>query len=448
MHTRRCLVRLYITLILVVGLVVMISGLAMAKQVELKWLMRSNPFENKWQREVVVPKFEALHPNIKINLIVVPFDDVDPKLSVMVAAGDPPDIFSQWGASGFNDYYRRNLLLELTEYIERDMNKDDFVPGIFDIYAVNGKYYSVPQVTNFGNMMVYNKDLFAQAGLPDLPCDWNDPSWTWDEMVNYAKKLTKDYGKGLQAQYGIAATREVHHWAYIWGADPYLPEHYTTGIAPKSNLDDPDVIAALQAVADLTYKHKVAPNPAETTALETLGHIFSTGKVGMAFSLSTQAYGNFQEAPFQWGLAPVPRVRDNKTALYNGTWFIAKDSKHKDEAWTFVKYLLTEEAARDMSVATGFLVPHRATVDDWIELFVEPTGMDVASLLQVITQYPENCVENTNHLFVDWPQINTTLTQGLDALWLGKVDAETAISEVKPRVDQIIARTYEKYKDR
>jgi multiple sugar transport system substrate-binding protein len=147
-------------------------------------------------------------------------------------------------------------------------------------------------------------------------------------------------------------------------------------------------------------------------------------------------------------LAPVPRVRDNKTALYNGTWFIAKDSKHKDEAWTFVKYLLTEEAARDMSVATGFLVPHRATVDDWIELFVEPTGMDVASLLQVITQYPENCVENTNHLFVDWPQINTTLTQGLDALWLGKVDAETAISEVKPRVDQIIARTYEKYKDR
>lgn len=422
--------------------------LAAEKVVEIKWLMRSNPFENKWQREIVIPKFEALHPNIKVNLIVVPFDDVDPKLSTMVAAGDPPDVFSMWGASGFNDYYSRGLLLDLTDYIARDLNKDDFVPGIFDIYAVNGRYYHVPQVTNFGNMVVYNKDLFAEAGLADLPSNWDNEWWTWDEMINYAKKLTKNYGQGMRAQYGIAPQYEAHHIAYLFGGDPFLPEHYETGVAPRSNLDDPNVIAGLQAVADLIHVHKVAPTPADTRTLEALGNIFATGKIGMAFSLPTQAYGNLKSVPFKWGLAPKPRAKDNKTALYNGAWFIARDSKHPDEAWELVKYLVSEEAALDMSVATGFLVPHKGAVEEWLKLFPPVTGMDIASLRKAIIEYPQNSIENANHLFAGWPEIDTTLRQGLDALWLGKVTAEEAIRDVKPRVDAVIKRLYDAQQSR
>ncbi|MFH5183686.1 ABC transporter substrate-binding protein [Paenibacillus sp. TAB 01] len=206
------------------------EGQSSGEQVEIKWLMRSNPFENKWEKEVVIPKFEKLHPNIKVNLIVVPSNEVDPKLSTMVAAGDPPDVFSMWGESGFNEYYMKGLLLELTEFIKQDLKKEDFVDGMFDIYAVNGKYYSVPQVSNFGMMMVYNKDLFKEAGLPDLPTSWSDPSWTWDKMLEYAKKLTKNYGQGANAQYGVVPPTEAHQLAYLW--EPTL--FYRSIIKPAS----------------------------------------------------------------------------------------------------------------------------------------------------------------------------------------------------------------------
>jgi multiple sugar transport system substrate-binding protein len=115
------------------------------------------------------------------------------------------------------------------------------------------------------------------------------------------------------------------------------------GFTQNSKLNDPAVIEGLQATADLTNKYKVAPNPAETKTLEQLGKIFATGKVGMAFVLPTQAYGNLKNVPFKWGLAPVPTAKDNKTALFNGAWFIAKKSKHPEEAWELIKYLLTPE---------------------------------------------------------------------------------------------------------
>ncbi|GIN71575.1 sugar ABC transporter substrate-binding protein [Bacillus sp. J14TS2] len=416
-------------------------------KVEIKWLMRSNPFENKWQKEQVIPKFEEQYPNIKVNLIVVPPEEVDSKLSSMVAAGDPPDVFSMWGDSGFSDYYNRGMLMDLTEYVEKDLDKADFVDGIFDIYAVDGQYFSVPQVTNFGLMMVYNKDLFAEAGLPDLPTSWDNDTWTWDQMIEYAKKLTKNYGEGTNAQYGIAPNFEPHQIAYMWGTDAYLPENYETGLATESNYDDPAFIKGLQATADLTYKHKVAPTPADTRTLEQLGNIFLTGKIGMAFMLPTQAYGNLKDAPFKWGLAPVPRAEDNKTALFNGAYFIAKDSKHPDEAWKLIDYLLTPEAAKDMSETTGFLVPHNNAVEEWLDLFVEPTGMDKEELREVITNYPENSVENINHTFVNYREMATIANQGLDQLWMGKATAEETIEILKPKVDQILKRTYDEFSD-
>ena len=48
-------------------------------------------------------------------------------------------------------------------------------------------------------------------------------------------------------------------------------------------------------------------------------------------------------------------------------------------------------------------------------------------------------VENVNHLFVNWPEISNTLTQGLDALWTGKQSAQSAIAATKPAVDAVTA---------
>ncbi len=436
------------TLVTLVCVILSFTGLS-AEEVTLNWLMRSNPVENKWQKEYVIPNFQERYPNIKLNLMIVPYEQMDQKLLTMVAAGEPPDVFSQWGVSGFGDYYIRGLLLELTPYINRDnYNLEAFIPGVVNIYERDGKLFSVPQVANYGTMMVYNRDLFDKAGLSYPPVDWDDESWNWDKMLQYAKKLTQNYGEGANAQYGIDVShlqQDIWAAAYLWDDDPFTPEHYETGLAKSTRLDSPGVIEAVQSVADLIYKHKVAPTPATAQVLSQLGPLFGTGKVGMTFMLPTQAYTNYQNAPFRWGLAPKPWVKSNKTTWFNGTWFIARESKHPEEAWELIKYLTSEEAARDMAEVAGFLVPLKSIVADWYELFEKPTGMKASEIKTVTEGCLKNGVENVNHLFVSWPEIYDILAQELSPVWLGKVSAEEGLKAVKPRVDAVVYKIYQQF---
>ena len=109
---------------------------AEAEPVEVIWYVRTEEAEQPWEQEVVIPDFESKHPNIKINLTIVPWDDFDTKMQTMIAAGTPPDVWSHWGPSGFADYVKRGLVADLTPYIEKDnYDLSDFIPEVLDIYT-------------------------------------------------------------------------------------------------------------------------------------------------------------------------------------------------------------------------------------------------------------------------------------------------------------------------
>ncbi|HIC89784.1 MAG TPA: extracellular solute-binding protein, partial [Anaerolineae bacterium] len=108
-----------------------------AEKVTVTWYVRSQPDEQPWEQDIVIPEFEKLHPNIKINLVIVPWDDFDTKMQAMFAAGEGPDIWSHWGPSGFQDYRIRGLIQDLTPYIEKDnFDLSDFIPEVLDKYKV------------------------------------------------------------------------------------------------------------------------------------------------------------------------------------------------------------------------------------------------------------------------------------------------------------------------
>jgi multiple sugar transport system substrate-binding protein len=414
----------------------------------LQWLMRTDPKENPWEEKQAIPGFATAQPGITVQLIAVPFAEVDPKLTAMIAGGVPPDVFSEFGALGFGDYYQRGVLAELTPLINRDhFDMGKFLPGVPQLYQRAGKYFHLPQVANFGEMIVYNKALFDNNGVPHPPASWNDTSWTWDAFMQAAQKLTRNPGQPT-AQYGadLGTIRNIYMAAYLWGGDAWPTELYQTGLAQASQLTDPKVVAATQAVADAYFKQHVAPTAADAKSLSQVGgNIFITGKIAMTISLPTQAYGSFKTLPFQWGLAPLPRQASNKHSVFNGCWFIEKDSKHVEASWEFLKYLDSDKSAAEMGAATGFLVPLTSAVDPWLKLFEAPTGMTAADIRTVILDSNKNSVENVNHLFVDWTDINSTMNKATGAIWAGTTDAQTALTSAKGPVDALLSTTYGTY---
>jgi multiple sugar transport system substrate-binding protein len=114
----------------------------MGKPVELRLGYYSSAQTDAKMQELIA-KFQEKHPNIKIKTESSPYNQFFQKLDTQIAAESAPDL---WLSDGVlvPKYAERGVLKDLTEWIERDLQKDDYYGLDFNKDA-NGKYWGVPQ---------------------------------------------------------------------------------------------------------------------------------------------------------------------------------------------------------------------------------------------------------------------------------------------------------------
>ena len=184
----------------------------------------------------------------------------------------------------FEDY-----LKDVSDIFEKTgMDKADFIQSYLDYCSEGDAMYLVPfQIVGF--YMMWNKDLFVEAGL-----DPESPPKTWEEWAEYAKVVTNAdknvYGSGLSYNYayqiahviqrfgGLAVTRENDTWkANFAGNQGYIKflNMYKDMIANGYNPIDADtdpMLAAGQLAMSIT-------GPWSTGGLDTAGINYGIGLV-------------------------------------------------------------------------------------------------------------------------------------------------------------------------
>jgi raffinose/stachyose/melibiose transport system substrate-binding protein len=143
-------------------------------QVTIRWWhiwggAEANIADN-WQK--LADEYMAAHPNVKIDITVLtdPYKDT---LATNMQAGDPPDLFQTWGGGVLWQYADAGLVQDLTDALAEGGWGDSFLPAPMAVYRHNGKVYGVPW--RFGMVGIwYNKALFEQAGIEELPKTWGD----------------------------------------------------------------------------------------------------------------------------------------------------------------------------------------------------------------------------------------------------------------------------------
>jgi ABC-type glycerol-3-phosphate transport system substrate-binding protein len=88
-----------------------------AEGVTIRWYANADPTRNAWMTDVAMPKFKEIHPEYTIEPIIVPWDEFDPKLTAMFAANDLPEVFANWGSTGYVEYKLRGMCIYMDEYI-------------------------------------------------------------------------------------------------------------------------------------------------------------------------------------------------------------------------------------------------------------------------------------------------------------------------------------------
>jgi multiple sugar transport system substrate-binding protein len=155
----------------------------------------------------LIEEFEADNPGIKVKQTNFPYDQYNEKVAAQVPAGKGPDVinlFYGWVPKYVDSGYLQPLPQDAFPHEEIE---SEFFP-LVEATKLDGEYWTIPTAVRT-LALFYNKDLFEEAGL-----DPNAPPKDWDELQEYAEKLTKADGSGRLEQSGMAwePAQQGHQW--------------------------------------------------------------------------------------------------------------------------------------------------------------------------------------------------------------------------------------------
>ncbi|MCF0237015.1 MAG: extracellular solute-binding protein, partial [Sphaerochaetaceae bacterium] len=153
--------------------------------------------------QALINEYQQSHPDIQINLIEVPFSDMDNKLMMAVSGGEAPALTrTTEGIS--NKLYE--AYVDIGQYTDAEAFKKQFISSIESYYVKDGKIISAPADVT-ANGLIVNKTMFDKAGVK-LPTG-EDDIWTWDEFKEALKKVKE----ANNLEYALAIDNASHRWS-------------------------------------------------------------------------------------------------------------------------------------------------------------------------------------------------------------------------------------------
>ena len=248
--------------------------------VKLTWFapMSAGPELDLWKL-TLIPDFEKKNPNIKVDQSVEVWADYWQKIAVMFAGGQFPDLV--WmHYSYFKDYAQQNMLQPLDEVMSKDKTFD-----VNDYVAADDERLQAPrQAVRHAQGPRRHGDVVQHRHARRGRCEKAVAGLE-------VERLSRDRHQDDQ---GHQRRRPDRQWgsADLFGADPANWWHHEQGWDMiKSNggdtysedfkqafIDKPETVEAIQFMADVINKYKVAPKSEQIAGL---GDPFAIGKVAM-----------------------------------------------------------------------------------------------------------------------------------------------------------------------
>ncbi|MFE5319492.1 ABC transporter substrate-binding protein [Paenibacillus sp. NPDC056579] len=289
----------------------------------------------------MIEAFQSKNPNIKVESIsLVPGNSVETmkKLDVTMSSGEQVDVVKFPNIEETMARAAQGVLAPLDDFYTKDNVKPE------EEYYINpkykGKYYAAMN-TSSNWFVLLNEDALKEANLPVPGFDW-----TWDDYRDYAKKLTKGDRYGTYFHNWGEYTNPI---AYTDKKNPYLTEDM------KPLFSDASFKYFFELRRAMEKEDKSAKSLADVIGAKlNYRNEFITGKAAMLMSATfiLTDVNNVEKYPhtFKTVFAPLPRSSKNaEPGLTNigGSYVAAaNNSKYKEEAYKFIRYMTTEQDAR------------------------------------------------------------------------------------------------------
>lgn len=372
----------------------------------------------------LVNQYNAMNTGIHVNLDYIGSNDhAYDKLTVALSAGEQPDITYQYGTS-MASLATAPGIMDLTDKVQDpNFNWNDFSQGAREAATVDGHVYGIPALID-NLAIVYNKDLFQQAGIAPPTANW-----TWSDFENAAKALTDPSKKQYGWAYPVDATEDTvwHYDAMLWEAGGDILNADNTQAAFNSDAG----VEALTALQQMAVTDKsVFLDQQNTGEIDTL---FNSGKIGM---LVTGPWALSGYPDVNYGVQIMPSFPGGSHATIAGPdmWVMFDNGGHGEAAWQFMQWLTAAQQVKADSMESGHLpIRNSVVTPSFLKAFdakFPGEGLFAQNLTNVTKSRP---------VIPAYGQISTIMGNAVVKVMLGQGDPKATLDDAANQVNQVLA---------
>ena len=276
--------------------------------------------KNKESVTEITPKEEPIVPE-EIEIIS---DIIKEKIEMKKLT-----ILEYFALQGYNKEEVKEIIEELTDKVDTE---EFFIQSI-DAMSQNGKLYAIPRDLSF---FVF----YVNTDLVNLPPN----NWRLEDLIKFSKS------DKLKNRYTIGYEKGIYY------ALPYL-KYFGGGILNdlgEEIINTENSLAGIKFYKELKDKYKIAPQESDIGSM-TVAQMFLNQKIAFYLSgrwiypkISEKASFNWAVVNFPYGKLPIP--------CDTSGWAVSKNSKHKETAIDFAKFLSNEKNSKYFT-ETGLIIP-------------------------------------------------------------------------------------------
>ena len=369
------------------------------------------PIYQKW-----IDAFNASHPDIEVKTLGIPFSSFSNTILTQLGGGQGPDVMRL----DLNDYYpaaSAGLLMSLDGAI--DPKQYDFIGPDKYMLLKDKRYAVIFSMTPY--VLLYNEQLTGDTAPPK----------TFEELLATAKaaKTNDVYGFAFRTTMNQAPGfwQDLCNFVYGFGGS-------WANADGKLTVNSPEVVAGVKAYKEM-YDSGAIPVGATSSEYR---QMFWEGKLaymidngGVAGLISEKA----PDLPLAAAPAPFPNPQQG---MVLAVLAINENSKNKDAALEFVKWVLSPEAQKAL-----LTIPGEVYAATKVERPVDETP-EAKRLEKVMNIYAGQADFGTPQLVPGYeketPQMQQIILEHVVSVLKTGVDPQKAMDQAQAQIERRVLR--------
>ncbi|QBD78349.1 sugar ABC transporter substrate-binding protein [Ktedonosporobacter rubrisoli] len=369
-----------------------------------------------------VASFERAHPDIKVNLELLPWADYWEKLRVTIGGGNAYDIIGLCSCNSAS-YLDDGALVDLTTLAGYQDATKNLVGQSLALNTWNDKVYGLPVGTSI-SLLGYSKKLLKAAGVP-----YPDPvtPLTFEQFKAMAKKLTSL--DGPKAQYALNPSNILDFDTFVRMEGGHT---YDNPINPhKITINTPEGVQGLSDYLSLFTEH-IAPPYDELNSGQWSFDLDALQAGNVAFSrVGLWLFTDMQHETSDIGVTPLFTIKNRVVTGGANSLSIYRGSKHKEAAWEFLKWAVQTPAQIDFARFSD--VPANKSAIAQMGSYIQPSQF-VPTLQSAIPTFQPGVMTTKS-------QLSATLADILTDMVHGKLTPAQAAAQMEQQGNVILSQT-------